>query len=227
MRKLLLVFVGLFLMCCGKENPPSPPDPAALIFPTQNLDCAQGALVNELNRKIAFQWAAAKGAESYELQITQLSNGVRTKQTTLETSLEIPLKIGEAYSWKVVGSNTKVLESTSSALWYFFNAGAQTTHAPFPATALSPVSGSLLNMPSDGVVSLRWMGSDIDNDIVGYSLLLDTQDPPVVLQNLVSNTATQFSINVGQGQTYYWQIITKDSAGNETHSAIFDFKIKQ
>ena len=133
--------------------------------------------------------------------------------------------MGEAYSWQVIASNTKVLETTPSALWYFFNAGSETTHAPFPATALTPLSGAQITMPAEGQVSLRWSGSDIDNDIASYTLLLDNQSPPSTSRSLNGATATQFTANVVQGATYYWQVVTTDLSGNSTPSAVFDFKI--
>jgi len=125
----------------------------------------------------------------------------------------------------VIASNTKVLETTPSALWYFFNAGSETTHAPFPATALTPLSGAQITMPAEGQVSLRWSGSDIDNDIASYTLLLDNQSPPSTNRSLNGATATQFTANVVQGATYYWQVVTTDLSGNSTPSAVFDFKI--
>jgi len=227
MKRQAYLLILICLCSCGKETPPGPPAVTSLVFPTQNLDCTQGDLLNAATRIIPFQWNVAKDAESYELQVTQLSSGQITRQTTLLNSLEIPLKMGEAYAWKVVAANTKVLESTPSALWYFFNAGAQTTHAPFPATALSPLSGSQLAMPLGGQLSLRWSGADIDNDIARYSLLIGSQNPPTDIQNLSSPTTTQFTQDVIEGQTYYWQIITEDQAGNKTPSPVFDFKIKE
>ena len=227
MKQIGLLFVCLLLYSCGKEDPPKAPEPSTLIFPTQNLDCTQGELVNGVTRKIPFQWGAAKGAESYELHITQLSSGAKTIQRTELTSLEIPLATANAYSWKVVASNTQVIETTDSALWYFFNAGSETTHAPFPATALTPVSGSQFSMPVDGLVSLRWSGADIDNDLETYELLLGTDPIPSNKQALASPTTTQFSLSVSAGQTYYWQIISIDRQGNTTPAAGFDLKIKE
>lgn len=227
MKQLRLLFILCLVYSCGKENPPTAPDPSTLIFPTQNLECTQGELLNGVTRRIPFQWGVANGAESYELHITQLNNGAKTIQRTQLTSLEVPLATANAYSWKVVASNTKVLETTDSALWYFFNAGSETTHAPFPATALSPLSGSQLSMPTDGIVSIRWSGADIDNDIVRYELFFGTQNPPITPQNLSSNTTTQFTANVSEGSSYFWQVVSTDQTGNKTPSVVFDFKIKE
>ena len=210
---------------CGKEAPPSPPGSTSLVFPTQNLDCTQGSLVNEVTRRIPFEWREATAAESYQLEVVQLSTGQKTVQNTVLTALEVPLKMGEAYSWQVIASNTKVLESTPSALWYFFNAGSETSHAPFPAAALSPLSGAQIAFPTEGLVSLRWSGSDIDNDIAAYELLLNTTSPPTTTQILGSPTSTQFAVSVSPGVTYYWQVLTTDAAGNKTPSPVFDFKI--
>ena len=224
MKKYFLICC-IFFLGCGKDAPPSPPGPISLVFPTQNLDCTQGSFVNEVTRRIAFEWLEAKEAESYRVEIIQLSSGQKTTQNTLLTSIEVPLKMGEAYSWQVIASNTKVLETTSSSLWYFFNAGSETTHAPFPATALTPLSGAQITMPAEGQVSLRWSGSDIDNDISSYTLLLDNKSPPSTNRSLNGATATQFTANVVQGATYYWQVVTTDLSGNSTPSAVFDFKI--
>jgi len=225
MKKYFLIGCFAIFLACGKEAPPSPPGPISLVFPTQNLDCAQGSLVNEVTRRIPFEWREATESESYRLEIIQLSSGQKTTQNTLLTSIEVPLRMGEAYSWQVIASNTKVLETTPSALWYFFNAGSETTHAPFPATALTPLSGAQITMPAEGQVSLRWSGSDIDNDISSYTLLLDNQSPPSTNRSLNGATATQFTANVVQGATYYWQVVTTDLSGNSTPSAVFDFKI--
>jgi hypothetical protein len=224
MKKYFLICC-VFFLGCGKDAPPSPPGPISLVFPTQNLDCTQGSLINEVTRRIAFEWREASEAESYRLEIVQLSSGQKTTQNTLMTTIEVPLRIGEAYSWQVIASNTKVLETTPSALWYFFNAGSETTHAPFPATALTPLSRAQITMPAEVQVSLRWSGSEIDNDIVSYTLLLDNQSPPSTNRSLSGATATQFTANVVQGATYYWQVVTTDDSGNSTPSAVFDFKI--
>ena len=69
-------------------------------------------MVNEVTRRIAFEWREAAEAESYRVEITQLSNGQKTIQNTLLTSIEVPLRMGEAYSWQVIASNTKVLKTT-------------------------------------------------------------------------------------------------------------------
>jgi len=81
-------------------------------------------------------------------------------------------------------------------------------------------------MPLNALVNIRWSGADIDNDIVRYSLLLGTENPPTTLIALSAPTSTEFSINVSKGVTYYWQVNTKDQSGNETPSQVFDFKIQ-
>ncbi|MCW1952623.1 MAG: hypothetical protein KIH80_000400, partial [Flavobacteriia bacterium] len=93
--------------------------------------------------------------------------------------------------------------------------------------ALSPLSGSQLSMPTDGIVSIRWSGADIDNDIVRYELFFGTQNPPITPQNLSSNTTTQFTANVSEGSSYFWQVVSTDQTGNKTPSVVFDFKIKE
>ena len=82
MKKYFLIGCFAVFLACGKEAPPSPPGPISLVFPTQNLDCAQGSLVNEVTRRIPFEWREATESESYRLEIIQLSSGQKTTQNT-------------------------------------------------------------------------------------------------------------------------------------------------
>ena len=74
-------------------------------------------------------------------------------------------------------------------------------------------------------ISLKWAGADVDNDISGYTVYMDTNANPVT-QVGTTTTATELTgINVASGTKYYWKVVTEDAAGNTTASQIFQFKV--
>lgn len=58
----------------------------------------------------------------------------------------------------------------SSETWLFYNAGSQTTYAPFPAQLVNPTSGSTVQMDIANEVLLEWSGADVDNDIESFEV---------------------------------------------------------
>ncbi len=76
----------------------------------------------------------------------------------------------------------------------------------------------------NGKVTLKWSGSDVDNDIVGYDVYFGETASPALLQNNV--TSTVLDVNVSAGKTYYWKIITRDNQNNKSDSGIYQFTAK-
>lgn len=94
-------------------------------------------------------------------------------------------------------------------------------YIPFPAQAVSPSDNATFSATN---VDLVWSGLDIDNDIVAYDVYFGLNNPPV---NLLLNDGPEeliSSVPVLTGK-YYWFVVTKDSAGNESESQIFGFRI--
>ncbi len=133
MRTMLLLFFGVLLIGCKKKSDPKPPEAAILIFPNKNSECTTGRNLNETTSEIEFKWMASDHTESYELRVTNLNTSITQTIITTINSAKLPIAKGEPFSWIVRSRNTKVSETTFSVAWNFYNAGFQTTYAPFPA----------------------------------------------------------------------------------------------
>lgn len=194
---------------------------AVLSAPANNTECLSGTSISDTQSKVTLSWGAADGAQSYFIYLKNL-----TTQSTLQfdagtaTSYEATLSKGTPYSWYV--SANKTSGSVKSETWKFYNAGTATTsHAPFPADLVAPAMSSTVNGPS---VALQWAGSDVDNDIDEYKIYLDTTTSPSTLVGTVTAQQLQ-NVTVVTGGTYYWKIVTTDSAGNSTTSPVYQFKV--
>ncbi len=70
---------------------------------------------------------------------------------------------------------------------------------------------------------MQWEASDIDNDIVSYTIVLDTVNPPVTEVGTTSNT--NLEVTATSGHVYYWKVVTIDAIGNASDSQIFQFGV--
>lgn len=224
MKRFALIYIALFLVCtgCGKDDP-QPPGKAALIFPEADSECTTGVSVNDLSSEVEFRWAAASGADIYELKVINLLNGVtQTRRTTALTEI-IPLKKGAPYSWQVTTSNAMGI--TESDTWKFYNAGAQTNYAPFPAEIRSPGPGSSVRPSADGSILLEWESGDVDNDLDGHEVYVDTQDPPLNKVGETQANEQSLSVSLTPGTVYFWKVISIDKEGNTSDSGVYSFKV--
>lgn len=168
-----------------------------------------------------FQWQEGINTSSYVLKINNLNEGTSRNINTLSTEFSIRILRGTPYSWSVKSVGSDGNESTESAVWSFYNAGLPVeNHAPFPATVVSPQSGSSINQ---GMISLEWQASDVDNDIASYTVFFDTVNPPITEVGTMSSTTTEVSIS--SGLVYYWRVITTDEIGNASTSQVFQFVV--
>jgi len=179
MRVILIVFISLLFTACKKDSP-KPPSAAVLTYPEQNSLCTTGVSITPTSSRVGFIWQTASNTNTYELRVTNLSTNSTQTVNTQATSAEITIEKGSPFSWQVITRNTQVQETASSAVWQFFNAGSQTTHAPFPAQIVAPLSGASVVSDINSEIELEWSGADVDNDIVGYEIFLDTVSPPQV-----------------------------------------------
>lgn len=213
---------GVILLGCSKDGP-SPPEAANLIFPEQNSECTTGIDQSDTTSEVEFRWQAANNTDTYELRVTQLlTNSVKTA-TSSGTSARLTIDKGAPFSWKVISKNSQTESTPSSATWQFYNAGSQTSYAPFPATILAPTSGENVPIDSNGEVLLSWTGADVDNDLNGYDIYHGTEDPPTQLEisTIVINTEVKISVDPG---TYYWRVVSKDSQGNTSDSGVYSYR---
>lgn len=228
MKKIIFVMalaamaVGCSKSEGGGEGGGSNQAAAVLSSPANNSECLTGTSISDTQSKVTLTWAAADDTEAYFVYIKNLST-----QSTLQfsagtaTSYEATLSKGTPYSWYVSANKTSGT-TAKSEIWKFYNAGTATTsHAPFPADLVSPEMSSTVNGPS---VTLQWAGSDVDNDIDGYKVYMDTNASPTTLVGTVTAQKIE-GVTVATGGTYYWKVITTDDAGNSTISPVYQFKV--
>jgi len=222
MRIFVVVLFGIALLGCSK-NDPSPPEAVNLVFPEQNSECTTGIDQSETTSEVEFRWQEANNTETYELRATQLLTNVTKTTTTTATSASLIIDKGAPYSWQVISRNTQTEVSVPSSTKLFYNAGTQTTYAPFPATIEAPSSGENVALDGNGELTLSWSGEDIENDIMGYDVYHGTANPPteIFMSTTVTNTDIQIALAAG---TYYWKVVTKDREGNTSDSGIYSYR---
>jgi hypothetical protein len=223
MRVILIVFIGLLFTTCKKDSP-KPPSAAVLIFPEQNSLCTTGVSITPTSSRVEFIWQTANNTNTYELRVTNLLTDITQTVNTQATSAELTIEKGSQYSWQVITRNTQVQETASSATWLFFNAGSQITHAPFPAQIVAPLSGASVVSDINSEIELDWSGADVDDDIVGYEIFLDTVSPPQVLVASPAATVSSIKVNTLPNTVYYWKVITRDAKGNTSDSGVYSFR---
>jgi hypothetical protein len=227
-QKLAILFAASILVtgCGGGDGGPSEPEPkpdpraATLIFPDNNSECTEGTILSDTESTVNFQWSAAENTDSYTLRLRNLDTDITQQLNSNTNELAVRLTRGTPYSWSVISKANGTSVTAESTTWRFYNAGPGiTNYSPFPADDPSPKSGASVNA---GTITLSWVGSDLDNDIVSYEIVMDTSNPPVTSQGTTEQM--NFEVQVNAGSTYYWQVITNDAAGNSSLSEVFQFK---
>lgn len=232
LQKIVLLSILVILTSCGGggnsgtggEVPDSVPDPkaATLVFPENNESCNEGININDTQSNITFQWNASPDTDNYEINLKNLSNNSTTKTNANTNEATITILRGTPYEWFVVSKASGTNKTASSSTWKFYNQGVGVeNYAPFPAEVISPKRGETIT--SSTTVSLKWNGSDVDNDISDYEIFFGTDTNPST--SLGSTTNTTLDASVSSGSTYYWKVVTKDSQNNTSDSEIFEFKV--
>lgn len=234
MKNLVYLFyLGFLIFACSSPstvdpdiNTLDPDDPSridqlrvSLQFPHKDGLCNIGADITPEQSIVFFEWEASAIADGYTIFVANLINGNLIEAQTEEDKIGIRLDRATPYSWYVVSLSGEV--SVESETWRFYNSGPGVeTYAPFPATVVLPTMAAVVNA---GTVSLQWTGSDIDNDIVDYDVYLGTVNNPELFESNVA--ANQLNVSVTKETIYFWKIITRDSAGNTSESATFQFRV--
>lgn len=222
-KKVFLILTVISIQSCGVDLDVleySQKDTSILlIFPENELECTEGIIISDTESELIFEWNDLAFNSPYILHLTNNSNGQTKLIESENTEHSIILDRGISYSWFVTGTS-----NTSSEIWNFYNEGPGTKSTiPLPAEAISPVSGASISQTSTSV-NLIWKSEDSDNDIVGHDLYFGETDDPELL--VVDITESRYNeIPVKAGKIYYWKIVTKDSIGNESTSAIFSFSV--
>ena len=231
MKKYLFFIIGLvlsiFTSCSAEDDETTssitimqqltssvtPPGNSSLSAPENNEVCYEGEEVDGSNSKVTFSWDASSDTDTYDLQITnQKTISTQTESGIISTSKEVTLATDISYSWKIVSKANDTSDSTSSDTWQFYLAGdGQENYAPFPATIVSPSSGSSVDS-SNGSISLSWEGNDPDeSDTLIYTIYFDDTDGLQAPSN--NNTGiseTSIEVNAESGITYYWRVKSSD-----------------
>ena len=230
-KYLTIIVFGFLILGCGgggDDDDPTPtkkpPEAAILIEPAQNSECNQGANITATKSDITFEWRTAANTDLYELNVKNLKTGVSKSYTSNTNIKVVNLDRGTPYSWKVISKSNSVSQTASSSIWKFYNAGdGIKSYPPFPAEIIAPTMGAFVTA-SNGEVDLEWIGSAIENNIVGYDIYFSTVNPPSLYKtNHINSQLTD--VVVSSNTIYYWEIVTKDDNGNSSDSGIYNFKI--
>lgn len=220
-----MIMAGVLLLSCSKDSPPKPPEAALLVFPERNSECTTGVDLNDETSQVEFRWQAAGFTDTYELSVTNVNTGsTQTVTTTALTALR-PLEKGVLYRWNIRTRNEQTETVTTSESWLFYNAGSETSYAPFPAEILEPASGASVVRDANNEITLQWSGLDIDNDLQGYEIYLDTTNPPATLVASPSSSLNSVKIGVEANTVYYWKVISRDRENNTSDSGVYSFRV--
>lgn len=226
MRYIAITVLAILCSMCKKKDPPQPPGSATLVFPENNSECTTGTDSGPNTSMVEFRWQAAPNTDTYELRATDVATNTTQTISTTSLSARLPLQKGALYTWLVSTKNAAVLQETTSQTWRFYNAGFETSYAPFPAEIIAPGLGESVFKSINNEVALRWSGSDIDGDIEGYELYFSTEKPPTSLVATITTGSTTRNVSVESDQVYYWKVLTFDREGNTSDSGVFEFKVR-
>lgn len=223
---IFICCLGAGISCSGDDNenilePTVDPTVVTLNFPLNNAECHDGTIVSETLSEVVFKWTATSDHNSYTLKLKNLETAVTKNYSTNSDEISVNILRATPYSWSVISKVSGNPKTVESSVWKFYNAGLpEETHPPFPAEVKMPTMGSSVNR---GEIILQWEGSDVDDDILSYSILLEKEYPPET--NIGNSSSNSFEVSIESEGVYYWKIITYDEAGNNSNSQIFQFKV--
>lgn len=220
-----LSLLVLLVSCGGNDDAPPVPEGATLVFPEENSECTTGIDIDQTSTQITFRWTASDNTDRYTLNVVNLDTNVPQNISTTSTSASLTIAKGTPFSWSVTSQNSASDQVATSETWLFFNAGSQTTYAPFPAQLVNPASGATVQKDIANEVLLEWSGADVDNDIDSFEVFFSDVNPPTTSVGTTDSTTMELSVDVISGGVYYWKVVTTDLEGNTSDSGVFDFKV--
>ena len=216
---LLILSISLALGCKKNKQAVPDPDKAILKFP-----CTSGTIISDSQSSITFLWTPSAHTSSYEVFLKNLLSGQISQYPATTNELTITIARNTPYSWYVISKSDINVSTAQSETWKFYNSGVATiSHPPFPADAIKPAFGQNVSA-SANMIDISWTGIDADNDILAYDVYFGTASAPLIWKSNISSSFLN-NIPVISGTTYYWKIVTKDSQGNSSESAVFQFKV--
>ena len=192
-----------------------------LLFPENVSECTEGTILSETQSEVVFRWSDTVENTTYQVNLTNLISNTTEILDSESTELPITLQRGIPYSWFIVDLISGEVRSDT---WTFYNAGPGVeSFIPFPAAAITPISGAVLETTSS--INLIWNVSDLDDDIVEYDLYFGLEANPPLLEEQITDSFFN-DITVVSREIYYWKIVTRDFVGNESNSEIFNFQVE-
>ena len=226
----LYIFYCLIVISCSEgDSDPAPilhPGNINLISPSNNNLCENGVEVSNNTSSVTFNWNFSENTESYDIVITNLNTNQESLNSNITTnSFEKTLTKGHPYSWKVTSRNNESTQQGNSPTWNFYlSADGITNYSPFPAQLIYPENNQNFDNNTNSIV-LDWIGSDIDNEDLIYTIYFDNidgnQSPQ---QSLIDISEDEIEINVEPNNSYFWKIKTSDGE-NSSFSQIYEFHV--
>ena len=224
MKNTIYLLSFFLLMACSKESVPRAAEAFNLVYPNNNESCLDATKINDTQSQVNFRWSASLYAESYTLNVTNLMTSASQNIQSTESSLSVTLSHSEPYSWKVTAQGEQGSDPISTEAWKFYLAGENViNYAPFPPELVTPRASATVMPDSDNQVKLSWVCNDVDNDLAGYKVYLDTTDGTTLVKEMNQDT-TEFLADVVLNETYYWKVIAIDANGNTASSGVYAFR---
>ena len=225
MKFTTLLIASIFIvLSCSKDNIIQDPGNVTLLTPLNNELCENGFNISELLSTVTFTWEVSENTTNYDIIIINLINGQEYQTTNiLNNTIEQNLTKGFPYSWIVNSNNDESSLQGSSSTWKFFlSSEGITNYTPFPAELIYPQNEQFIESGLETIM-LNWLGSDIDDNDLIYTVYIDTinglQDP---LDEYSAITNNQINFNIEPNKTYFWRIKTSDGE-NSSYSQVYNF----
>jgi len=222
MRLVKNLHIVLFFLLMGCKDPIPAPEAALLQLPEADQSCLYVS-VGSTTARVLFSWDLAQHTDTYTLNVVNLTTQKLTSIRTEETRATLTLDRGAPFRWEVVSSSELSNVETPSLSRLFYLEGVQRFNfVPFPAKLVSPQMDQLIDL-TDGGVSLVWIGLDLDDDIVSYSIALGTSEE--TLNEVAPGVeSTNHRVNLLANTFYVWQVLTRDESNNISTSPYFRFQ---
>ena len=207
---------------------PDPPTSSTLSFPEDDKVCQEGTSVSDTESSVNFQWSASENTTSYDLIINDIEAETSVTYSDItETNKDATLVTARSYSWQIVSKSDETSTTATSELWQFYLAGdGEENYAPYPASIISPASGSTVSASEAGLVTLKWSGEDPDEDTLTYTVYIDTVDGLQDTNGTITGlTETETTYEVTSGSVYYWRVKSSDGQSS-SFTQVFSFRVE-
>lgn len=225
MRRSLLIYAVLFIVWSCTQDSAAPTAPT-LQFPANNEACLEGESLNDTQKNVSFQWTQSSNAQSYEITIRNLVTQSEQLYNSTTNGQTIALLKGNPYAWSVSALGEAGTQPATSDTWKFYLAGDnEINYAPFPPELITPRSGATLTPNNEGEITLSWSSSDVDGDLVSFTVYLDKTNGSTKLKDLAFESETMsLNVVVDLGSTYYWKVVATDANNNTSDSGVYGFR---